>query len=181
MNRSKQCQDHYQNKVKKFQWEKYAFVVIVSAKIGRTEKLETHIYLFGLRLTSTLRVFLFSVNLGQFVFDWISPDSWKIAQATINKINKQTKRPGQKFFILYMEMSPLPVKGCKIWVYARHSGPLSRQRSLLCHGTLVLMNSDIWWIGNALQEPVLQNNLRLRTHFQLIIKFYNINYSVWIF
>ena len=35
-------------------------------------------------------------------------------------------------FHLHMETSPLPVKGCKIEAYARHSGPLSREGSLLC-------------------------------------------------
>jgi hypothetical protein len=34
-------------------------------------------------------------------------------------------RPAQEFFS-YMETSPLPVKGCKIYAYARRSGPLSR-------------------------------------------------------
>ena len=32
-----------------------------------------------------------------------------------------------------METSPLPVKGCKILAYARHSVPLSREGSLPCH------------------------------------------------
>jgi hypothetical protein len=32
-----------------------------------------------------------------------------------------------------MEMLPFPVKGCKIWAYARRSGPLSRKGSLSCH------------------------------------------------
>jgi hypothetical protein len=31
-------------------------------------------------------------------------------------------RPAQEFFI-YMEKSPLPVKGCKILTYARRLGP----------------------------------------------------------
>jgi hypothetical protein len=41
-------------------------------------------------------------------------------------------RPAQEFFT-YMEMSPLPVKGCKILAYARRSGLLSREGSLSCH------------------------------------------------
>ena len=41
-------------------------------------------------------------------------------------------RPAQEFFT-YMETSPLPVKGCKIWAYVRCSGPLSREGSLSCH------------------------------------------------
>jgi hypothetical protein len=41
-------------------------------------------------------------------------------------------RPAQEFFT-YMETLPLPVKGCKIWAYARRSGPLSREGSLSCH------------------------------------------------
>jgi hypothetical protein len=40
--------------------------------------------------------------------------------------------PAQEYFT-YMETSPLPVKGCKISAYARHSGPLSREGSLSCH------------------------------------------------
>jgi hypothetical protein len=32
-----------------------------------------------------------------------------------------------------METTSLPKKGCKIWVYARPSGPFSRERSLSCH------------------------------------------------
>jgi hypothetical protein len=32
-----------------------------------------------------------------------------------------------------METSPLPVKGCKLWAYARHSGPLSREGYLSYH------------------------------------------------
>jgi hypothetical protein len=32
-----------------------------------------------------------------------------------------------------VETSPLPVNGCKIWAYARRSGPLSREGSLSCH------------------------------------------------
>jgi hypothetical protein len=40
--------------------------------------------------------------------------------------------PTQEFFI-YMEMSPLPVKDCKIYAYARCIGPLSREGSLSCH------------------------------------------------
>jgi hypothetical protein len=41
-------------------------------------------------------------------------------------------RPTQEFFT-YIETSPLPVKGLKIWAYARRSGPLSREGSLSCH------------------------------------------------
>jgi hypothetical protein len=41
-------------------------------------------------------------------------------------------RPAKEFFT-YMEMSPLPVKGCKILAFARRSGPLSSEGSLLCH------------------------------------------------
>jgi hypothetical protein len=41
-------------------------------------------------------------------------------------------RPAQEFFTC-METSPLPVKGCKIWAYARRSGPLSREGALSCH------------------------------------------------
>jgi hypothetical protein len=41
-------------------------------------------------------------------------------------------RPAQEFFI-YMETSPLPVKGCKILAYARRSRPLCREGSLSCH------------------------------------------------
>jgi hypothetical protein len=37
--------------------------------------------------------------------------------------------PTQEYFT-YMEMSPLPLKGCKISAYARHSRPLSREGSL---------------------------------------------------
>jgi hypothetical protein len=38
----------------------------------------------------------------------------------------------QEFFTC-MKTSPLPVKGCKIKVYARRSGPLSREGSLYFH------------------------------------------------
>jgi hypothetical protein len=41
-------------------------------------------------------------------------------------------RPAQEFFT-YMETSPMPVKGCKIWAYAPRSGPLSREGSLSYH------------------------------------------------
>jgi hypothetical protein len=41
-------------------------------------------------------------------------------------------RSAQEYFT-YMETSPMPVKGCKIWAYARRSGPLSREGFLLCH------------------------------------------------
>jgi hypothetical protein len=41
-------------------------------------------------------------------------------------------RPAQEYFTS-METSPLPVKGCKIWSYARRSGPLSVEGSLSCH------------------------------------------------
>jgi hypothetical protein len=41
-------------------------------------------------------------------------------------------RPAQDFFT-YMETLPLPVKGCKIWAYARRSRPLSREGSLSRH------------------------------------------------
>jgi hypothetical protein len=41
-------------------------------------------------------------------------------------------RPAQEYFT-HMETSPLPVKGCKIYAYARRSGPLSREGSLSCH------------------------------------------------
>jgi hypothetical protein len=40
--------------------------------------------------------------------------------------------PAQEFFT-YMEASLLPVKACKIYAYARRSGPLSREGSILCH------------------------------------------------
>ena len=40
--------------------------------------------------------------------------------------------PTQEYFT-YIETSPLLVKGCKIKVCARRSGPLSRERSLSCH------------------------------------------------
>jgi hypothetical protein len=39
-------------------------------------------------------------------------------------------RPAQEYFT-FMETSPLPVKGCKI--YARRPGPLNREGSLSCH------------------------------------------------
>jgi hypothetical protein len=38
-------------------------------------------------------------------------------------------RPAQEYFT-YMETPPLPVKGCRIWAYARRSGLLSREGSL---------------------------------------------------
>jgi hypothetical protein len=41
-------------------------------------------------------------------------------------------RPAQIFFTC-MKTSPFPVKDWKIYAYARHSGPLSREGSLLCH------------------------------------------------
>ena len=39
--------------------------------------------------------------------------------------------PSREFFT-HMEMSPLPMKGCKFW-HARHSWPLSGEGSLACH------------------------------------------------
>jgi hypothetical protein len=42
-----------------------------------------------------------------------------------NYFKKMILRPAQEFFT-YMETSSLPVKGCKVWAYARRSGPLSR-------------------------------------------------------
>jgi hypothetical protein len=41
-------------------------------------------------------------------------------------------RPAQESFT-YMETSPKKIKGCKISVYDRRSGPLSREGSLSCH------------------------------------------------
>jgi hypothetical protein len=41
-------------------------------------------------------------------------------------------RPVQEFFT-YMETTPLQVKGCKMYVYAWRSWPLSREESLSCH------------------------------------------------
>ena len=38
-----------------------------------------------------------------------------------------------RVFFTYMERSALPVKVCKIWVYAWRSGPLSREGTLSCH------------------------------------------------
>jgi hypothetical protein len=40
--------------------------------------------------------------------------------------------PAQEFFT-YMETSPIPAKGCKIWANAWRSGPLGREGSLSCH------------------------------------------------
>jgi hypothetical protein len=40
--------------------------------------------------------------------------------------------PAQEFFA-YMETSPFLVKGCKIYAYARPSGPLNREASLSCY------------------------------------------------
>jgi hypothetical protein len=42
--------------------------------------------------------------------------------------------PTQEFFI-YMETSPLPVKGCKMYAYAQRSWHLSREESLSCCDT----------------------------------------------
>ena len=40
--------------------------------------------------------------------------------------------PTREFFT-YMQTSPLPVKGCKLLTYARHSWPLSSEGALTCH------------------------------------------------
>jgi hypothetical protein len=37
------------------------------------------------------------------------------------------------YITIYMETSPMPVKGFKIKAYARRSGPLSREGSFSCH------------------------------------------------
>jgi hypothetical protein len=43
-------------------------------------------------------------------------------------------RPTQEYFTyMDMDMSPLPVKGCKIYACARRSGPLCREGFLSCH------------------------------------------------
>jgi hypothetical protein len=42
--------------------------------------------------------------------------------------------PLKKFYLhLYMKMSPLPMKGCKIKAYVRRSGLLSKDRFSSCH------------------------------------------------
>jgi hypothetical protein len=48
-------------------------------------------------------------------------------------VNMHVLRPAEEFVSYNMEMSPLPVKGCKIYIYARRSGPWSREESLSCH------------------------------------------------
>jgi hypothetical protein len=38
-----------------------------------------------------------------------------------------------RIFLWYGHVEPMPVKGCKVWTYARRSGPLSRKGSLPCY------------------------------------------------
>jgi hypothetical protein len=48
--------------------------------------------------------------------------------------NGFTSRSRNCHLHMYMETSPMPVKGCKILAYARRSGPFtSREGSLACH------------------------------------------------
>jgi hypothetical protein len=57
---------------------------------------------------------------------------WMYVKGSLIDWLSRVLRPAQELFT-YMETSPLPVKGCKIYAYARRSGPLSRERSFSCH------------------------------------------------
>jgi hypothetical protein len=67
-------------------------------------------------------------------------------------------RPAEEFFT-YMEMSPLPVKGCKIEADARRSGPLSREGSLSCH---TCCDMGPWFYPSLSKDHSIQ--LPLMTH-----------------
>jgi hypothetical protein len=59
-----------------------------------------------------------------------------------------------------METSPLPVKGYKIYAYAQHSGPLSREGSLSCH---TCCDTGSWFFqsnpkDHPIQSPLLKHN-----------------------
>jgi hypothetical protein len=68
-----------------------------------------------------------SYNFERYLFFTIHVYHWLIAWLFI------VLRLAQDFVFAYMETSPLPVKDCKIWAYARRSKPLSREGSLSCH------------------------------------------------
>ena len=55
-------------------------------------------------------------------------------------------RPSQEFFT-HMETSQLPVKGCKILTYARHSWPSSIEGSFACHTDCNTVNPFIMVIS----------------------------------
>ena len=45
----------------------------------------------------------------------------------------RSERGNKRYFILGLGTSPMPLKGCKILIYARRLGLLSRKGSLSCH------------------------------------------------
>jgi hypothetical protein len=50
------------------------------------------------------------------------------------------------FVFNYMETSPLPVKGCKIYAYVRHSVPSGRDPNLSCH---TCCDTGLWfWVSS---------------------------------
>ena len=69
-------------------------------------------------------------------------------------------------YFAHMETSPMPVKGCKILAYARHSGPLSREGSLSCHtccdtGPRVFRSQTN---DRSIQSPLTTRKGMLRTY-----------------
>ena len=49
----------------------------------------------------------------------------------------------------YMEMSPLPVKDCKMLAYVQHPWPLRREGSLSCH---TCCDTGLWFLWSLLKD-----------------------------
>jgi hypothetical protein len=77
-------------------------------------------------------------------------DSWLLIDWLIDWLF-MVLRPPQEYFT-YMEMSPLPVKGYKIWAYARRSGPLSMEGSLSCH--TCCDTGPLFFISHSKDRPI---------------------------